>query len=119
MSSDETFGSILADHRAAVREYTDRAKAVSSSQWFTPRAEGKWTPAEETRHLILAYEALARDLLEGKTLRLRGTPWKRRLWRAIGMFKPIAMASVPTTTSAAPSRKRCACARRTSGDRLP
>ena len=89
MSRDGDFEVLLADHRAAVREYADKAKAVSSSQWFTPRAEGKWTPAEETRHLILAYEALARDLLEGKTLRLRGTPLKRRLWRVIGMFNVL------------------------------
>jgi len=86
MSRDENYETLLVDHRAAVRDYTEKAKAVSSSQWFTPRAEGKWTPAEETRHLIMAYEALTRDLLEGKTLRLRGTPWKRRLWRLIGMW---------------------------------
>ena len=89
MSRDEVYETLLADHRSAVRAYTDKAKAVSSSQWFTPRAEGKWTPAEETLHLILAYEALTRDLLEGKTLRLRGTPFKRRLWRVIGMFNVL------------------------------
>lgn len=86
MTRDETFRTLLTDHRAAVREFSDKANALTSNQWFVPRGEGKWTPAQETRHLIMAYEALARDLLEGKTLRLRGTPWKRRLWRLIGLW---------------------------------
>ena len=75
MALDGDFQRLMADHRAAVREYADKAGAITSSLWFTPRAEGKWTPAEETRHLVLTYEALTRDLLEGMTLRLRGTPW--------------------------------------------
>ena len=86
MSHDETYTTLLADHRAAVREFTDKAGAVGAKAWLTPRAEGKWTPAQETRHLILAYQAITRDLLEGKTMRLRGTAWKRRLWRVIGMW---------------------------------
>jgi hypothetical protein len=86
MSHDGEFAQLMADHRAAVQEFADKAKTVTSSSWFTPRAEGKWTPAEETRHLVLTYEALTRDLLEGKTMRLRGTPWKRRLWRVIGLW---------------------------------
>ena len=94
------FAHLMADHRAAVHEYAERARAVTSSQWFTPRAEGKWTPAEETRHLVLTYEALTRDLLEGKTLRLRGTPWKRRLWRVIGMWSVLWRKRLPVGVSA-------------------
>jgi hypothetical protein len=83
---DETYRELLADHRVAVREFTTKARAVGPKSWYVPRADDKWTPAQETRHLIMAYEALARDLLEGKTLRLRGTPWQRRLWRIIGLW---------------------------------
>lgn len=89
MAHDSTYDALLAEHRAAVREFTDKAGTLSTNLWFTPRAVGKWTPAQETRHLILAYEALTRDLLEGKTMRLRGTPWKRRLWRVIGLWNVL------------------------------
>lgn len=74
----------LHDHRAAVSEFAERASALDETQWLTPRAEGKWTPAQETRHLILTYNAFLRDLA-GAPMRLRGTPWKRRLWRLIGL----------------------------------
>lgn len=85
MADADALIALLADHGRAIREFCDKADALSAAAWLAPRAEGKWTPAQETRHLILAYEALVRDLVEGRTMRLRGTPWKRRLWRAIGL----------------------------------
>lgn len=85
MPKADSLETLLADHRAAVCEFTEKAGALSAEGWLAPRAEGKWTPAQETRHLILAYEALLRDIVEGKPMRLRGTPWKRRLWRVIGL----------------------------------
>ena len=86
MARTDHYAELLADHRAAVQEFAAKARTVDAKVWLTPRAEGKWTPAQETCHLILVYQALARDLLEGKTMRLRGTVWKRRLWRIIGMW---------------------------------
>lgn len=67
-----------------MREFADKASALDATQWLTPRAEGKWTPAQETKHLILTYGAFLADLA-GTPMRLRGTPWKRRLWRWIGL----------------------------------
>lgn len=101
MSRDEYFGSLMDDHRAAVREFDERAAVVAAAAWLTPRAEGKWTPAQETRHLILAFEALTRDLLEGKPMRMRGAPWKRRIWRAIGMTSMLWFRKIPAAVSAA------------------
>jgi uncharacterized damage-inducible protein DinB len=75
----------LNDHRAAVREFVVRAGALGPGRWLAPRAEGKWTPAQETRHLILAYDAFLADIQTGTRIRLRGTPWKRRLWRAMAL----------------------------------
>lgn len=86
MARDDSYQALLADHRAAVREFTDRVRAMDGARWLVPRADGKWTPAQEARHLVLTYEALTRDLLEGKTMRLRGTPFKRRIWRVIGLW---------------------------------
>jgi DinB family protein len=72
---------LLTDHAAAVRHFADRATAISPDQWNIERAPGKWTPAQEAKHLALAYEAFVRDLRGGPTLRLKGRWWQRRLWR--------------------------------------
>lgn len=85
MSRGGEFERLLTDHRAAAEEFAAKARTVDAAHWLVPRAEGKWTPAQEACHLILTYQALTRDLLEGKTMRLRGTAWKRRLWRIIGL----------------------------------
>ncbi|MEX2152582.1 MAG: DinB family protein [Gemmatimonadaceae bacterium] len=84
MTSERVLDGRLNDHREAVREFVDKASALAESQWLTPRAEGKWTPAQETKHLILTYGAFLSDLA-GTPMRLRGTPLKRRLWRWIGL----------------------------------
>jgi uncharacterized damage-inducible protein DinB len=78
-------GALLADHAAAVDEFFHRAAQVTSGRWNTPRAEGKWSPAQEVKHVILAYEAFTNDLTGAARMRLVGTPFKRMLWRAIGL----------------------------------
>jgi hypothetical protein len=100
MSRGEYFLTLLDDHRAAVREFAERAGAVVVGSWLTRRAEGKWTPAQETRHLIMAFEALTRDLLEGKPMRLRGSVWQRLIWRLIGMTSMLWLRRIPTAVSA-------------------
>jgi hypothetical protein len=90
----------LEDHRAAVREFVERASALDAVEWLTPRAEGKWTPAQEARHLILTYEALTRDLTGGAQLRLRGNPWKRRVWRWIGLTSILWRKRIPVAVRA-------------------
>jgi hypothetical protein len=76
---------LLRDHGGAVREFIDRANAVAEPQWLVPRGEGKWTPAQETLHLVLTYDSFLRDLRGEDTLALRGTPLRRFLWRTIGL----------------------------------
>lgn len=72
---------LLADHDVAVKEFLGRAAAVPSDRWHAPRAEGKWSPAQETRHVVLAFEAYLRDLRGDGALRVKGRWWQRRLWR--------------------------------------
>lgn len=91
---------LIHDHRAAVREFVDRANAIAAAQWLTPRAEGKWTPAQETRHLMLTYEAFSRDLSGGGQMRLRGNRWKRALWRAIGLASILWRKRIPAAVRA-------------------
>jgi uncharacterized damage-inducible protein DinB len=76
---------LLEDHMHAVDEFVGKAEALKQGQWLTPRAEGKWTPAQETMHVILAYEVFLRELSGGAPMALKGSPWKRRLWRLIGL----------------------------------
>jgi uncharacterized damage-inducible protein DinB len=90
----------LSDHQAAVREFIERASALGGAQWLTPRAEGKWTPAQETRHVILTYEAFLRELKGGAPMRLRGNRWKRRLWRWIGLSQILWRKRIPVAVHA-------------------
>ena len=91
---------LLTDHVAAVREFVDRATAVSNPRWLVPRAEGKWTPAQETQHLILVYEACLRQLTEGTQMRLRGNALKRRIWRLIGLNSILWRKRIPVAARA-------------------
>lgn len=75
------FNHLLAEHGTAVREFRERAQAVAAEQWDVARAPGKWTPAQEVKHIALALEAFARDLRGEGKLRLKGKWWQRRLWR--------------------------------------
>jgi hypothetical protein len=86
---------LLTDHRAAVEEFFHLAAQVTSARWNTPRADGKWTPAQEVKHVILAYEAFTRDLEGGTPMRLAGTPLKRVLWRVIGLGSILWRRKIP------------------------
>ncbi|MEX2177172.1 MAG: DinB family protein [Gemmatimonadaceae bacterium] len=91
---------LLADHQAAVREFVDRANALPGERWLLPRAEGKWTPAQETRHLILFYEALAGDLRNERQMRVYGTPFKRRIWRWFALTQILWRKRIPVAVRA-------------------
>lgn len=71
------------EHRVAVAAYLDSAGALDGAAWMRPWGAGKWTPAQITEHLTLAYEALLAELVEGRAMQLRMTPWRRRLGRWI------------------------------------
>jgi DinB superfamily len=58
-------------HRAEIEVFLRHAEALSPPQWETPRATGKWTPAQETAHLALAYAAFAATLRGGPPRELR------------------------------------------------
>jgi hypothetical protein len=96
MTSEATLARLVADHRVAVTELFERANAVAESRWDVPRAAGKWTPGQEVKHVSLAYEAFTRDLRDGVTMRLIGTPWKRVIWRAIGLTSILHFERIPS-----------------------
>jgi hypothetical protein len=76
-------GTALTRHRAAVARYAAAARQVAERPelWRTPAAEGKWSPAQVTLHLVLAFEAVRRELVEGVPMALRTTGWQRLVLR--------------------------------------
>lgn len=90
---------LLDDHSASVREFGAKAEGVGE-RWLVPRADGKWTPAQETRHLILAYEAFLRDARGAGKMQLRGTPWKRVVWRLFGLTAILWRKRIPMAARA-------------------
>jgi hypothetical protein len=100
MASEATLARLIADHRAAVSEFVERASLVPPGRWNAPRGPGKWTPGQEVKHVILAYESFTRDLRGGPPMRLIGTWWKRIIWRAIGLTSILHFKRIPSAARA-------------------
>jgi hypothetical protein len=90
----------LVDHRASLHEFVDKASRLSGAQWIRPRAEGKWAPVQEARHLVLTYDALMRDLHDETRLRLKGTPLRRWIWRLFGLTTIMWRKRIPVAVRA-------------------
>jgi hypothetical protein len=73
----------VALHDAAVAEYAAAARVVArdTARWDAPLAEGKWSPAQITLHLIMAFEAVGRELDGGPAMALRTKAWHRLVLR--------------------------------------
>jgi uncharacterized damage-inducible protein DinB len=91
---------LLQDHRRAVEEFLRRAEAVDAQRWLTPRAQGKWTPAEETQHIILSYREFLRQLRESTPVRLRLTGPRRIIARLIGLTSILWFRRIPMAVKA-------------------
>lgn len=100
MTRDERLAQLAREHRDAVEFFMTRARAVTDAQWHTPRAEGKWTPAQEARHLVLSYQAFIGDLRDEKRMALKGKPWQRRLWRLVGLTAIVHARRIPRAVRA-------------------
>lgn len=78
----------LARHAAAVAGYVATAAKIDDAAWREPVEEGKWSPAEITHHLVLAYEAVVREITGGAGLRVQ-TGWLLRLFLRPTFLRPI------------------------------
>ncbi|MDB4909006.1 MAG: hypothetical protein JWO05_3790 [Gemmatimonadetes bacterium] len=85
----------LADNRAAVEAFARRAASLSDGQWATPRAPGKWTPAQEVRHVALVYQAFVAELRGGPPGRIRGNAFQRVLTRWVARPIILRMGKLP------------------------
>ena len=61
----------LRAHHEGLDAFLRHANALSALQWETPRAPGKWTPAQESAHLALAYAAFAAAMRGEPAFKLR------------------------------------------------
>lgn len=53
-------------HRSAMHDYLEAARPLTPESWGRPVGPGKWSPAQISEHLILAYE-LALDTIAGNS----------------------------------------------------
>lgn len=44
------------EHDLVLRDYVQRLRVIHDEQWRAPRAEGKWSVAQEALHVAMAYE---------------------------------------------------------------
>jgi uncharacterized damage-inducible protein DinB len=78
---------VITDDRRAVTDFLATARAVPPAAWHQPRAPGKWSPAQVTEHVAIAYE-VSRGILRG-TFAWRGAPrFVRPLIRTF-FLKPV------------------------------
>jgi len=90
---------LLSDHAAAVREFVAAARRASH-RWLTPRAEGKWTPAQETQHVVLSYREFLRQLSDTTPMRVRTGVVRRRVARLVGLTSILWRKRIPVAVNA-------------------
>ncbi|MEO8430948.1 MAG: DinB family protein [Acidobacteriota bacterium] len=83
------------EHLEAVDQFTALAAAVSAPQWPAEPVPGKWSPAHVTDHVVLAYEALLREIREGTPMRVRTTWWQRIFLRSFWLPRILRTGRIP------------------------
>ena len=72
---------IAALHDRAAAQFASSAERVNAASWLTPRAEGKWSPAEVVEHLNRTYGVLLKELAGEGGMAIRTKWWQRILLR--------------------------------------
>lgn len=85
----------VVEHRAALAAFLRAAEAWPDETWLVPLGEGKWTPAQVTEHLALAYDALLAELGGGASMRPKVTGVRRVLLRWILLPHILARGTFP------------------------
>jgi hypothetical protein len=79
--SSNRWSEALRAHGTAASAFAAEAEAVEPESWDRPWAEGKWSPAEITDHLICAYDVLLREIGGGGGMKVRTRLWLRLILR--------------------------------------
>jgi hypothetical protein len=101
MPSD-SWSKAFACHGSAVASFASAAEAVEPSAWHVPRAEGKWSPALITGHLIRTYDVLIAEVEGGAGMRVRLPAWKRLFLRLTLMPRLLRGGAFPRAVPAPP-----------------
>ena len=64
-------------YAAVTREFVACMALVPDAAWATPRATGKWSPAQESEHITLAHEVFAAQLAGGPPMAVVVSGWQR------------------------------------------
>jgi hypothetical protein len=80
---DRRFGRALTEHRAALDAFVSIAAASAEADWLRTRPGGKWSAAQTTEHLSLAYEATLREMRGEGSMRPRVGRLMQLLLRSI------------------------------------
>jgi hypothetical protein len=68
-------------HDDAAGRYARSAESVAESAWARPLAEGKWSPAQVTDHLVRVFEVMVQELGGGGGMQVRVRGWRQQLLR--------------------------------------
>jgi hypothetical protein len=68
---------LIAEFRQCTGEFRAQVLDVEEARWAVPRTAGKWSPAEEVEHVILALELFLDQLRGGPAMRVITTGWRR------------------------------------------
>jgi DinB superfamily len=97
--ADSRWQAALDEHRVALAAFHDAAERVPASAWQTPRAPGKWSPAQIAEHLALAYEAMLGELRGGPAMKPRAKPWQQTVFRWVVLPHVLFHRSIPRASS--------------------
>jgi hypothetical protein len=96
--ADSRLRDAIALHDRAVAQFVEAARAVArqGAVWDTPCAEGKWSPAQVTLHIIMAFDAVAVELDGGPGMQLRTRPWTHIILRHTVVRRMLRGGRLPT-----------------------
>ena len=102
---DEQWREADRQHQDAVRAYIAAASKIDADAWRRPVAEGKWSPAEITEHLKLAYTAASREIKGGDGVQVRTNRLLQRLLRFAFLPRLLKTGKFPKGADAPPEMK--------------
>ena len=77
--ADARWQAVVEEHQVALAAYLDTAARLSDDAWNRPWRADKWTPAQITEHLILTYRVFIDEVNGGAGMKLKLTPFRRRV----------------------------------------
>ncbi len=85
----------LALHAANAAAFLETAAAVRDERWNQPRAEGKWSPAEVTAHLVTSCDVVITELRGGAGMAIKASRWQQILFRLLFGWRILLLGNFP------------------------